>query len=112
VHVVLGPGDAGATQLDELGRPADPLGEHVDVEVVALELVEDVLELGHRLGVAEVAGRGVVGVAARCAHGSRVSTSWTTAAAVPSATSGGGRSRGLRTAARFATGPSRSRVIV
>ena len=40
-----------ATQLDQLARALHPFGEHVDVEVVAFELVEDVAELGHRVGV-------------------------------------------------------------
>src|SRR5204863_9364112 len=111
VDVVLGARDAGPAQLDELAGPADALGEHVDVEVVALELLEDALELGHRLGVAELAAR-VVGAVVRCAHGSRLSTSCTTLAAVPSANSVRSRSPVLSAAARFTTCPSRSRVTV
>src|SRR3989442_7819843 len=111
VDVLLSARDAGAAQLDELAGPADALGEHVDVEVVALELLQDPLELRHRLGVAELAGP-VVGAVVRCAHDSRLSTSCTTLAAVPSANSVRSRSPVLSAAARFTTCPSRSRVIV
>ena len=51
--VVLGAGDTGPAHLDQLAGPPDPLREHVDVELVALELVEDRLELLHGVGVAD-----------------------------------------------------------
>src|SRR5256886_4021474 len=107
VDVILGARDAGPAQLDELAGPAHALGEHVDVEVVALELLEDPLELGHRLGVAEraVPVVGVVGVVVRCAHGSRLSTSCTTLAAAPSANSVRSRAPGLSRPPRVTTRP-------
>ena len=48
VDVGLGAGDALAAHPHQLAGPPDPLGEHVDVELVPLELLEDVLELRHR----------------------------------------------------------------
>ena len=46
--------EAAAAQLHEVGGPLHPFGQQVDVDVVAVELVEDLLELLHRLGVPEV----------------------------------------------------------
>ncbi len=40
----------------KLARPLHAHGEHVDVEVVALELFEDVVELAHGVGVADLVG--------------------------------------------------------
>ena len=48
----LGGLDAGAAELDELGRSLDLGGQQVDVDRVAIELVEDGLELGERFDVA------------------------------------------------------------
>ena len=54
VDVGLGAGDPPAAELDQLAGPLHPHREQVDVEVVALELVEDVAELAHGVGVADL----------------------------------------------------------
>ena len=46
-----------AALLRQRRRPLDPGGEHIDVEVVVLEVVEDRLQLGHGVGVADLLGR-------------------------------------------------------
>src|SRR3954453_7882785 len=86
LDVGAGTGDAASAQLDQEAGPLDPLGEHVDVEVVALELVEDVAELGHGVGVPD----GVVGIALVGGGGHRLahsSVSSTRLVSLPSASS-------------------------
>ena len=107
-------GDPLAADLHELAGPADPLGEHVDVELVPLELLEDLLELADRVGVPR--GRGlVVGHGAAplsCCGSGAGSTRSTRVTAVPSANSTVRSLPGATAARRVRTRPSASRVIV
>ncbi len=48
---MLGARDTGATDLQQFTGPLDPRREEVDIELVAFELVEDRLQLGHGLPV-------------------------------------------------------------
>src|SRR5205807_481963 len=100
------------SQVDKWS-PVGRIGTRLE-QLVAFVGGDVALELGHRLGVAERAAPvvGVVGGVVRCAHDSRLSTSCTTLAAVPSAKSVRSRSPVLSAAARFTTCPSRSRVSV
>ena len=50
----LGGGDPAAADAEELGAPLHLGGEHVDVDGVVLDLLEDRLELGEGVGVADL----------------------------------------------------------
>ena len=55
-HVEPGGGEAPAARRDERGGPLHLGRQLVDVDVVAVELGEDLLELGHSVGVGEIVG--------------------------------------------------------
>src|SRR5262249_45009165 len=77
--------DTVASHRDQLAGAPDAFGEHVDVEVVALELLEDLPELCHRRRVP-----GSRCVTCRCAHRASCrasSTDSTTLVTLPAASS-------------------------
>ena len=80
-----------------------PGGEHVDVDGVVLDLVEDRLQLGQRLGVADLGGSVASGsaIAVHRRAAPRPAPSWVTRASSPARTSSGERT----------TRPSAVRVI-
>ena len=54
LHAHLRSANPAATQTDELGGALDVRAEEIDVDIVVLELLEDLLELGQRVGIAEL----------------------------------------------------------
>src|SRR5690606_24445068 len=53
--------DALAAQAQQLGSPADPGAEDVDVDLVVVDLVEDLLELPQGVRVAQLRGARLTG---------------------------------------------------
>ncbi len=53
--------DAVTAEADQHARPLHPVGQVVDVDRLAFQLAQDLLELGHRVGVADVVHVGVGG---------------------------------------------------
>ena len=51
-------GDAIAAHAQQLGGSTDLRGQHVDVDRVVLDLLEDALELGESIAVADLGLRG------------------------------------------------------
>jgi len=52
--------DPAVELLDQLGGPAEPLGQAVDVDLALVELGDDGIELGRGLGIGEIGqGRAV-----------------------------------------------------
>jgi len=46
--------DPAVELLDQLGGPAEPLGQAIDVDLTLVELGDDGIELGRGLGIGEV----------------------------------------------------------